>query len=60
MNFWCGFVAGSIFQATIGTVIAMNIDRAWPEAKMGGVLIALGAITVMFGLLSIHLRKSRG
>jgi hypothetical protein len=30
MNFLWGFVAGSFFQATAGTLIAMNIDAAWP------------------------------
>lgn len=30
MKFWIGFVVGSLFQATAGTLVGMNINHAFP------------------------------
>lgn len=32
-KFWIGFIVGGLFQATIGTIIGMNIAKAWPESS---------------------------
>lgn len=30
-NFWIGFWVGVVFEATIGTIIAMNIENVWKK-----------------------------